>query len=75
MIEKLGFILHSIIRTRFFIGFWSVGRDSLPIAGGFQNISGKKEGEDVTKMFQPGVGFCGYELVIVVKFTQQAENS
>ena len=75
VIEKLVFILHSIIITRFFIGVWSVGRNSPPIAEDFQNISGGKEGEDVIKIFLPGVGFCGYELAIVVKFTQHAENS
>ena len=46
-----------------------------PFAEDFQNISGGKEGEDVIKIFLPGVGFCGYELAIVVKFTQHAENS
>ena len=44
--ENPEFILHSILRTPFFVGVWSVGRDSFPpIAGVFSKYwRGRGEG-------------------------------
>ena len=65
--ENPGFILHSMIRTRFFFGAWSTERSSCPNATDFQNISDGGEGEGGSKPFLPAVGFCGHELEIAVK--------
>ena len=50
------------------------GEVQFPPVEGFQNTSGGEEGEDGIETFLAAVGFCGYELAIVVKFTQQGES-
>ena len=68
VLENPGFVHHSIIRTGFSFGIWSVRRNSSSIARDFQNISDGERGKACGKKdFLPAMDFYGHGLAIVVK--------